>query len=252
MLLCFLGVRSRTLAAACAGFGLGSGFATALRGGALVAFLVGAGVLVRLAIGAGAFAVGAMAGGVVAASAYRTLPPTVVWPAAPVVLVVAAAALLCGAAVHHLRGPLLRVVCALAGAALVVRGAVQAGPAFRGFLRHLGREPGGAGRVARARPGRSHRAARGRRHPVPLRCAADPRRGGISSPPGDVTPHGSGRERGARPRSGTTREQRSPARHGVAPRACPHAGRSPPPPPRPSAPLAYRPALGPGGPCGPC
>jgi hypothetical protein len=51
------------------------------------------------------------------------------------VLVVLAVALLCGAAVHHFRGPLLRAVTALAGAGLVIRGVVEAGPAFMGFLR---------------------------------------------------------------------------------------------------------------------
>ncbi|TWF80137.1 hypothetical protein FHX44_116075 [Pseudonocardia hierapolitana] len=141
MLLCFVGARSLVLAAACAGFGLGSGLAAALGGGAVTAVLVGVGggvgavLLVRLALGTGPFVVGALAGGVVAASAYRTLPPTLSWPAPLVVLVVLAVAVLSGAAVHFLRAPLLRAVTALAGAGLIIRGVVEAGPAFLGFLR---------------------------------------------------------------------------------------------------------------------
>lgn len=50
-------------------------------------------------------------------------------------IVVAAATLLCGAAVHYLRVPLLRACTALGGGDLVIRGIVEAGPAFLGFLR---------------------------------------------------------------------------------------------------------------------
>ncbi|MCO1659886.1 hypothetical protein [Pseudonocardia humida] len=141
MLLCLIGVRSLKLVGACTGFGLGSGLAAALGGGAVVAFVVGVGaavggvLAVALLVRTGLFVVGALAGGVIAAAGYRTLPQGTSWNAGLVVLVVLAVALLCGAAVLYVRGPLLRAVSALAGAALVVRGVVEAGPAFLGFLR---------------------------------------------------------------------------------------------------------------------
>jgi hypothetical protein len=141
MLLCFLGVRSLKLAAGCAGFGLGSGLAAALGGGPIIAFLVGAAgavgavLLVALAARVGAFAVGGLGGGVIAASVYRSLPPDVNWHPALFTLAVLAVALLCGAMAQYLRGPLLRAITALAGAGLIVRGVVEAGPAFLGFLR---------------------------------------------------------------------------------------------------------------------
>jgi hypothetical protein len=141
MLLCFVGVRSLKLVGACAGFGLGSGLAAALGGGPVVAVVVGIGaavggvLAVALLVRTGLFVVGALAGGVIAAAGYRTLPQGTAWSPALVVLVVLAVALLCGATVAYARGPSLRVVTALAGAALVIRGVVEAGPAFLGFLR---------------------------------------------------------------------------------------------------------------------
>lgn len=141
MLLCFLGVRSVKLATGCAGFGLGVGLATALGGGAVAAFLVGAAVavgalvLVTLVVRLSTFVIAALAGGVFAASAHRTLPAGVTWRPTLVVLVVVAVALLAGTLAHRLRHPLLRGLTALAGAALVIRGVVEAGPAFLGFLR---------------------------------------------------------------------------------------------------------------------
>jgi hypothetical protein len=141
MLLCFVGARSLKLVGACAGFGLGSGLATALGGGPVVAVLVGVGAAVGgvlavvLLVRTGLFIVGALGGGLVAAAGYRTLPQGTAWHPGLVVLVVLAVALLCGAAVVYLRGPVLRAISALAGAALVVRGVVEAGPAFLGFLR---------------------------------------------------------------------------------------------------------------------
>ena len=50
-------------------------------------------------------------------------------------LVVVTVALLAGALAHQLRRPLLRALTALAGAALIIRGIVEVGPAFLGFLR---------------------------------------------------------------------------------------------------------------------
>jgi len=142
VLLCFVGVRSLKLAGGSAGFGLGASIAAALGGGPLTAFLVGAAgaagavLLMGLMIRTGMFVVGGLAGGVIAANLYRTLPPTVAWHPSVVVMVVGACALLCGAAVHYLRTPLLRALTALAGAGLVIRGVVEAGPAFLGFLQN--------------------------------------------------------------------------------------------------------------------
>jgi hypothetical protein len=141
MLLCFLGVRSLRLAAACAGFGIASGFAAILGAGPALAFVVGAAgavggiLLVVFVVGVGPFVVGALAGGVLAASVIRTLPPEVGWRPGVATLVVVAVAALTGALVHYVRGPALRAVTALAGAGLVIRGVVEAGPAFLGFLR---------------------------------------------------------------------------------------------------------------------
>jgi hypothetical protein len=80
-----------------------------------------------------------------------------------VVLVVLAAALLGGALVRRIRDPLLRGLTALAGAALVICGVVEAGPAFLGFPAQpgdLGGKPRRVGRSARAGLGWVHHATR--------------------------------------------------------------------------------------------
>lgn len=140
MLLCFLGVRFVKVAAACAGFGLGGGLAVALGGGPGTVFVVGAGgavggiVLVTLLAGLTAFAIGALAAALFVVGAFRTLPAGVDLHTGVLVLLVCAVGLLGGGLTHLLRDPLLRAFTALGGAALVVRGVVEAGPAFLGFL----------------------------------------------------------------------------------------------------------------------
>ncbi|MBL8926892.1 MAG: hypothetical protein JNM77_11735 [Pseudonocardia sp.] len=141
VLLCFTGVRSVKLAAACVGLGLGSGLALVLGAGPVLALIVGvaaavgAVLLVRVAVGLASFVLGALAGGVAVGSAFRALPPAAYPSPALGTLLILAGAVLCGAAVHVLQDRLLRVLTAVAGAGLVVRGVVELGPTFLGFLR---------------------------------------------------------------------------------------------------------------------
>jgi hypothetical protein len=142
LLLCFLGVRSLKLAAGCAGFGLAAELAATVGAGPLVSFVVGAAgavagaVLVTVLIRVGVFVVGALAGGVIAVSVYRILPGVVTVPPALVIVVVLLVAVVCGAAMRYVRGPAVRAVTSLAGAALVVHALVEGGPSFLGFLRN--------------------------------------------------------------------------------------------------------------------
>jgi hypothetical protein len=142
LLLCFLGVRSLKLAAACAGFGLAAELAAVGGAGPVPSFVVGAvgaaagAVLVAVLVRVGVFVVGALAGGLIAVSVYRILPGSVAVPPGRVVVVVLLVALLCGAAMRYVRGPVVRAVTSLAGAALVVHAVVEGGPAFLGFLRN--------------------------------------------------------------------------------------------------------------------
>ncbi|WP_300016665.1 hypothetical protein [Pseudonocardia sp.] len=139
LLLCFTGARSLRLAAACAGFGMGSVLADALGAGWLGVLLVGAAgavgalVLAGLVVQTGFFVVGALAGGAIAAAAFRTFS-LVEWSPTLVVIVVLSAALLGGVGATQVRSPVLAVVTALAGAGLALRGAVTIAP-FLGFLR---------------------------------------------------------------------------------------------------------------------
>jgi hypothetical protein len=141
VLLCFAGVRSVKLAAGCAGLGLGSGLALVLGAGPVLALIVGvaaavgAVLLVRVAAGLASFVLGALAGGVAVGSAFRALPPAAYPSPALGILLILAGAVLCGAAVHALRHRVLRVLTAVAGAGLIIRGVVELGPAFLGFLR---------------------------------------------------------------------------------------------------------------------
>jgi hypothetical protein len=140
LLLCFAGVRTMRLAAACAGFGFGVVIATVFGAGVVgvlasgvllaVAALVVAGVLVRASF----FFVGALGGGLIAASWFRTFA-VVPMSIALMVIIVLAAALIGGAGATRAGSTVLVAVTALAGAGLVIRGLVALGPSFIGFLR---------------------------------------------------------------------------------------------------------------------
>lgn len=140
LLLCFTGARSLRLAAACAGFGMGSVLADALGAGPLAVLVVGAAgaagalVLAGLLVRTGFFVVGAVAGGAIAAAWFRTFS-VIGWSPTLIVIVVLAAALLGGVGATQVRSPVLAVVTALAGAGLAVRGAVALLPTLLGFLR---------------------------------------------------------------------------------------------------------------------
>lgn len=140
LLLCVTGARSLRLAAACAGFGMGSVLADALGAGPFAVLLVGAAgaagalVLAGMLVQTGFFVVGAVAGGAIAAAWFRTYS-VVGWSPTLVVIVVLAAALLGGAGANQVRSPVLAVVTALAGAGLAVSGAVTLLPSLLGFLR---------------------------------------------------------------------------------------------------------------------
>lgn len=143
LLLCLTGVRSLRLAAACAGFGMGSVLAEALGARPLTVVLVGAAGAVGALLAAGLlvrtgfFVVGALAGGAIAAAGFRTFS-VIGWSPTLIVIVVLAAALLGGVGATQVRSPVLVVVTALAGAGLALRGVATLLPSLLGFLREPG------------------------------------------------------------------------------------------------------------------
>jgi len=140
LLLCFAGVRTMRLAAAAAGFGLGVVIATVFGAGVLGVLLTGvlmgvaALVVAGALVGAGFFVVGALGGGLIAASWFRTFA-MMSTSVALTVLIVLVAALVGGAGAAWAGGTVLVAVTALAGAGLILRGIVTLGPSFIGFLR---------------------------------------------------------------------------------------------------------------------
>ncbi|HEY0813862.1 MAG TPA: hypothetical protein VGE11_11345 [Pseudonocardia sp.] len=140
LLLCFAGVRTMRLAAAAAGFGLGVVVATVFGAGVLGVLLIGvlmgvaALVVAGAVVGAGFFVVGALGGGLIAASFFRTFA-MVGTNVALMLLIVLVAALVGGAGAAWAGSTVLVAVTALAGAGLVIRGIVTLGPSFIGFLR---------------------------------------------------------------------------------------------------------------------
>ncbi|MEU6698519.1 hypothetical protein [Pseudonocardia sp. NPDC046786] len=136
LVLCFGGARSILLAAGAAGFGLAGGLAAALGGPVAVTVLVGVAgaagaiALVRFAAGAAVFVVGGLAGGAAVLGLLAALPSGGGLSRTLTLVVVAAAALVAGLAMARARGVVLRIATALGGAALIVRGAISAGPAF--------------------------------------------------------------------------------------------------------------------------
>ena len=148
LLVCFTGARSIRLAAGCAGFGAGSVLVDALGGGTVTALVVGAAgavgavVLTGLVVGAGFAVVGALAGAAVVAAWFRTFS-VVGWSPTLVLVVVLAGALLGAVGAAQARSPVTAIVTALGGAALALRGVVELGPAFLGFLRDAETVAGG-------------------------------------------------------------------------------------------------------------